>query len=135
MVLFLGYTSSEGLALRFRLQKIGKRNLNWNVKPQRWKERNLRRGASPALRAMLTGKEEAEEDVRIKYLVTSDRKYIEKSLLLHFHTFEFGQRRALLLNLRKGYFKIGGTFGTKIYLSQVQAPPPQKKIPSPASSC
>ena len=35
--------------------------------------------------------------------------------------YELGERRVLLLNLRKGYFKVGELFGTKVYLSQIQA--------------
>jgi hypothetical protein len=41
-------------------------------------------------------------------------------LLLRFRTIEAGEVRRLLLNLRKGYFKHGDIFGTKVYLSQVQ---------------
>ena len=52
MVFYLAATASEALSLRLRIQKTGKRNLNWNQKPQRWKERNIRRGASAALRAL-----------------------------------------------------------------------------------
>ena len=58
MVLYLGATAAAGLALRYRIQKTGKRNLDWNQKPQRWKERNVRRGVSAALRS-LTGSEKA----------------------------------------------------------------------------
>ena len=61
LLLFLGLTAAAALELRFRIQKTGKRSLNWNVKPQRWKERNIRRGASAALRALT--KNEAGEDV------------------------------------------------------------------------
>ena len=61
LLLFLGLTASAALELRFRIQKTGKRSLNWNVKPQRWKERNIRRGASAALRAL--AKNEAGEDM------------------------------------------------------------------------
>ena len=61
LLLFLGLTASAALELRFRIQKTGKRSLNWNVKPQRWKERNIRRGASAALRALT--KNEAGEDM------------------------------------------------------------------------
>ena len=45
MVLFLAATASESLSLRLRIQKTGKRNLNWNMKPMRWVDRNVRRGA------------------------------------------------------------------------------------------
>ena len=52
----------------------GKRNLNWNMKAQRWKERNVRRGASAALRALAPqlkdGDSRADEDSRIKYLAS-----------------------------------------------------------------
>jgi hypothetical protein len=61
LLLFLGGTAAAALELRFRIQKTGKRSLNWNVKPQRWKERNIRRGASAALRALT--KNDAGEDV------------------------------------------------------------------------
>ena len=63
LLLFLGLTASAALELRFRIQKTGKRSLNWNVKPQRWKERNIRRGASAALRALT--KNEAGEDMAV----------------------------------------------------------------------
>lgn len=121
---YLGFTASAALDLRFRIQKTGKRNLNWNQKPQRWKERNIRRGASAALKAAQgeTGKHDelADEDRRLKYLSTRDTKYQERSLMLSFHTLEQGERRLLLLNLRKGYLKQGEWFGSKVYLSQIQ---------------
>lgn len=66
MVVYLSGTASEALSLRLRIQKTGKRNLNWNHKPQRWKERNLRRGASAALRALSSKDDRAEDDNRIK---------------------------------------------------------------------
>ena len=124
MVLYLAATASEALSLRLRIQKTGKRNLSWNQKPMRWKERNVRRGASPALRALVPqlkdGDSRIEEDARLKYLATHDRRYIHKSLLIRFDTLdELGDHRRLLLDLRKGYFKQGEIFGTKIYLSQV----------------
>ena len=124
MVFYLAATASEALSLRLRIQKTGKRNLNWNQKPTRWKERNVRRGASPALRAIVPhlkdGDSRVEEDARIKYLATHDRRYIHKSLLVRFDTLDdAGDQRRLLLNLRKGYFKHGELFGTKIYLSQI----------------
>ena len=90
LLLYLGLTASAALELRFRIQKTGKRSLNWNVKPQRWKERNIRRGASVALRALTkaeAGGDMADEDSRLKYLGnTRDAKYTERSLLLRFHT-------------------------------------------------
>ena len=53
---------------------VGKRNLNWNLKPQRWKERNIRRGASASLRAIVPqlkdGDARAEDDSRLKYLAS-----------------------------------------------------------------
>ena len=125
MLLYLSATASEALSLRLRIQKTGKRNLNWNQKPQRWKERNVRRGASAALRSLAPhlakdGDSRLDEDARLKYLATSNHKYVHKSLLLRFNTYEDGEGRRLLLNLRKGYFKHGDLFGTKIYLSQAQ---------------
>ena len=121
MVLYLGATAAAGLALRYRIQKTGKRNLDWNQKPQRWKERNVRRGVSAALRS-LTGSEKAgDEDSRLKYLATRDKKYNERSLMVRFATVEGGARKGLVLHLRKGYLKHGDAFGTKIYLSQIQA--------------
>ena len=90
MVLYLGATAAAGLALRYRIQKTGKRNLDWNQKPQRWKERNVRRGVSAALRS-LTGSEKAgDEDSRLKYLATRDKKYNERSLMVRFATVEGG---------------------------------------------
>ena len=81
MVLYLSLAASEALSLRLRIQKTGKRNLNWNQKPQRWKERNLRRGPSAALRALTHGKDpQGDDDVRIKYLATHDRRYIARQL-------------------------------------------------------
>ena len=78
MVLYLAAAASEGLSLRLRIQKTGKRNLNWNQQRKQWKERNVRRGASPALRALVPhlkdGDSKAEEDGRIKYLATHDRR-------------------------------------------------------------
>lgn len=74
MVVYLTAAASEALSLRLRIQKTGKRNLNWNQKPQRWKERNVRRGASPALRALAPhlkdGDSRSDEDARIKFLAT-----------------------------------------------------------------
>ena len=124
MVLYLAATASEALALRLRIQKTGKRNLDWNTKPQRRLERNVRRGASPALRALAphlkeSGDSRLEEDSRLKLLSTHDKRYIARSLLLLFPTVEGGEPKRLLLNLRKGYIKHGGLLGTKIYLSQV----------------
>ena len=67
MVVYLSGTASVALSLRLRIQKTGKRNLNWNQKALRWKERNVRRGGSHALRALTNGKDNpGDEDARIK---------------------------------------------------------------------
>ena len=124
MVVWLGGTASVALSLRLRIQKTGKRNLDWNQKFQRKRERNVRRGGSHALRTLTNGKDSpGDEDTRIKYLATHDSKYITRSLLLRFATVEHDEAVRLLLNLRKGYFKHGDFFGTKIYLSQVGGGP------------
>lgn len=122
MVMYLGGTAAVALSLRLRIQKTGKRNLNWNqTSATGWKDRNVRRGGSHALRAITNGKDNpGDEDGRLKYLATHDGRYIQRSLLLRFATVEEGEAVRLLLNLRKGYFKHGSAIlGTKIYLSQV----------------
>ena len=73
---------------------------------------------------------QADEDSRLKYLGnTRDARYTERSLLLRFHTTERGERRLLLLNLRKGYLKQGEWFGTKVYLSRAPAAAPTRTPP------
>ena len=122
MVIYLGGAAAVALSLRLRIQKTGKRNLNWNqTSATGWKDRNVRRGGSHALRAITNGKDNpGDEDGRLKYLATHDGRYIQRSLLLRFATVEEGEAVRLLLNLRKGYFKHGSAIlGTKIYLSQV----------------
>ena len=67
VVAYFSGTASVALSLRLRIQKTGKRNLNWNQGPQRWKERNVRRGGSHALRALTNGKDaHGDDDMRIK---------------------------------------------------------------------
>lgn len=56
MLFYSALTAMGALSLRGRIQKVGKRNLNWNQKPQLLKERHLRRGASAALKALGGGK-------------------------------------------------------------------------------
>ena len=86
---------------------------------------------------------QADDDSRLKYLgSTRDSRYTERSLLLRFHTIERGERRLLLLNLRKGYLKQGEWFGTKVYLSRAPAaaptrtppPTPPRKLPPHTAS-
>ena len=55
----------------------------------------MRRGVSAALRS-LTGSEKAgDEDSRLKYLATRDKKYNERSLMVRFATVEGGARNAV----------------------------------------
>ena len=67
MVLYLAAAASQALALRIRIQKTGKRNLSWNQKTHTRRERNVRRGASAALRSLAPhlkdGDSRVDEDV------------------------------------------------------------------------